>query len=85
MIFTNHVFLQRSQYGIIEGDFALAMSLYHGFELLQLHGLRSLYNYLKGVVSGDKSYGRTRSELTRNADFNELMGQLQEKFDVMNR
>ncbi|KAK7505416.1 hypothetical protein BaRGS_00003161 [Batillaria attramentaria] len=72
--------LPRSQYGVVEGDFALAMSLYHGYELLQLHGLRSLYNFLQGVVSGDKAYGRTRTELMRNADFCTIMDILRDKF-----
>ncbi|KAJ8308327.1 hypothetical protein KUTeg_013201 [Tegillarca granosa] len=72
--------VQRSQFGMIEGDFALAMSLFHGYELLQLHGLRSLYNFLDGIVSGDKGHGRTRTELMKNADFNSLMEMLQEKF-----
>ena len=62
--------LSRAHYGSVEGDFALAMSLYHGYELLQRHGLRSLYNFLEGLVSGDnKGCGRTRSELLRNMDF----------------
>ncbi|XP_076442631.1 Fanconi anemia group M protein-like [Babylonia areolata] len=72
--------LPRSQYGIVEGDFALAMSLYHGFELLQLHGLRSLHNFLEGIVNGTKSYGRTRTELMKNADFNEVKEILNAKF-----
>ena len=62
--------LSRAHYGSVEGDFALAMSLYHGYELLQRHGLRSLYNFLEGLVAGDnKGCGRTRSELLRNVDF----------------
>jgi len=62
--------LSRMQYGLVEGDFALAMSLYHGYELLQRHGLRSLYNFLEGLVAGDnKGCSRTRSELLRNVDF----------------
>ena len=69
----------------MEGDFALAMSLYHGFELLQLHGSRSLYNFLEGILTGDKGYGRTRTELTRNADFNELMGLLAGKYTAPER
>ncbi|BFZ07881.1 hypothetical protein BsWGS_10920 [Bradybaena similaris] len=72
--------LQKVQYGNIEADFAMAISLYHGFELLQLHGLRSLYNYLTGIIVGDKGYGRTRSELLRNADFNDIMDNLRQKF-----
>ncbi|VDI57127.1 fanconi anemia group M protein [Mytilus galloprovincialis] len=72
--------LQRNNYGMVEGDFALALSLYHGFELLQLHGSRSLFNYLDGILHGDKGYGRTKTELLRNHDFNELMDLLREKF-----
>ena len=72
--------LQQSQYGVVEGDFALAMSLYHGLELLQLHGQRSLYNFLDGIVNGEKSYGRTRTELMRNQNFTDLMQTLAEKF-----
>lgn len=73
------IYFQRNNYGSIEGDFALAMSLFHGFELLQLHGSRSLYNYLNGILHGDKGYNRTRTELTRNLDFNDLMDDLREK------
>jgi len=63
--------LSRTHYGSVEGDFALALSLYHGFELLQRHGLRSLYNFLEGLVAAgnNKGSGRTRSELLRNTDF----------------
>lgn len=71
---------QQAQYGNIEADFAMAISLYHGFELLQLHGLRSLYNFMTGIIAGEKGYGRTRSELLRNADFNDIMETLREKF-----
>ena len=68
---------------MVEGDFALGISLYHGLELLQLHGLRSLYSYLEGVVSGDKGYARTRTELTRNADFAELLDALRDNFQLV--
>ncbi|XP_052770276.1 Fanconi anemia group M protein-like [Mya arenaria] len=72
--------LPRTQYGVVEGDFALAMSLYHGYELLQLHGSRSLYNFLEGILTGEKSYGRTRTELMRNGDFVSLMEMLASKY-----
>ena len=65
---------------MVEADYALAMSLYHGFELLQLHGSRSLYNFLEGILSGDKGHGRTRAELTRNGDFNEIMALLAKRY-----
>lgn len=56
------------------------MSLYHGYDLLLLHGLRSLHSFLHGIVNGEKGYGRTRTELMRNKDFTELMDLLQEKY-----
>ncbi|XP_048736157.2 Fanconi anemia group M protein-like isoform X2 [Ostrea edulis] len=72
--------LSKTQYGMVEGDFALAISLYHGYELVHLHGLRSLYNFLDGVISGNKGHGRTRTELLKIPDFCDLMNMLQEKF-----
>ncbi|GFO07356.1 ATP-dependent DNA helicase mph1 [Plakobranchus ocellatus] len=72
--------IQPAQKGTVEADFCLAISLYHGYDLLQLHGLRSLYNFLMGIVSGEKGYGRTRAELLRNADFNSIMDRLHNKF-----
>ncbi|XP_061173953.1 Fanconi anemia group M protein-like [Saccostrea echinata] len=75
--------LPRSQYGIVEGDFALAISLYHGYELVQLHGLRSLYNFLDGTINGEKGHGRTRTELMKIPDFGDLMNMLCEKFGKM--
>lgn len=40
--------------GIIEGDFALCISLYHGYELLLQMGIRSLFIYLWGIMDGAK-------------------------------
>ena len=65
----------------MEGDFALCMSLYHGYELLQLHGLRSLFNFMESLVSGEKGFGRTKAELTRNANFREILEELKAKFE----
>ena len=69
-------------YGTVEGDFQMAMSLYHGFELLQLHGLRSFYNFLLKILNGESGHGRTRNELTRNADFNDITEKLRAKFSA---
>jgi len=76
--------LSKAVYGSVEGDFALAMSLYHGYELLLRHGLRSLYNFLEGLVSGDnKSSGRTRSELLRNMDFVSFLDSLRANYKLV--
>ncbi|XP_064278821.1 Fanconi anemia group M protein isoform X2 [Passer domesticus] len=66
--------------GIIEGDFALCISLYHGYELLLQMGIRSLFIYLWGIMDGSKGLSRTKSELGRNGDFMELYQQLQDMF-----
>ncbi|XP_057882917.1 Fanconi anemia group M protein isoform X1 [Melospiza georgiana] len=66
--------------GIIEGDFALCISLYHGYELLLQMGIRSLFIYLWGIMDGSKGLSRTKSELGRNHDFMELYQQLQDMF-----
>lgn len=37
--------------GQLQGDFSLLISLYHAYELLMGHGLRSFFNFLKGGPS----------------------------------
>nr|XP_009941669.1 PREDICTED: Fanconi anemia group M protein [Opisthocomus hoazin] len=66
--------------GIIEGDFALCISLYHGYELLLQMGLRSLFIYLGGIMDGSKGLTRTKNELGRNEDFMKLYQQLRDLF-----
>lgn len=62
--------------GVIEGDFALAISLYHAYELLQQHGILSFYNFLKEICSGAKGTARGRYELMRHDAFIEMMEDL---------
>ncbi|NXL43856.1 FANCM protein, partial [Podilymbus podiceps] len=66
--------------GIIEGDFALCISLYHGYELLLQMGLRSLFIYLCGIMDGSKGLTRTKNELGHNEDFMKLYQQLRDMF-----
>ncbi|XP_030340798.1 Fanconi anemia group M protein isoform X2 [Strigops habroptila] len=66
--------------GIIEGDFALCISLYHGYELLLQMGIRSLFIYLCGIMDGSKGLSRTKNELGRNEDFMKLYQQLRDMF-----
>ncbi|XP_060031561.1 Fanconi anemia group M protein isoform X2 [Erinaceus europaeus] len=68
------------QQGIIEGEFAICISLYHGYELLQQMGLRSLYLFLCGIMDGTKGVTRTKTELSRNEDFMTLYSQLEGMF-----
>ncbi|XP_047480213.1 uncharacterized protein LOC125032872 [Penaeus chinensis] len=55
--------LPRDRYGVAEGMFALCMTLYHAYELLLQHGIRSFYNFLKGTLGGDKGHSMARGEL----------------------
>ncbi|XP_078418451.1 Fanconi anemia group M protein isoform X2 [Cetorhinus maximus] len=68
------------QRGMVEGDYALCISLYHGYELLLQMGMRSLYNYLEGILDGSKGMTRTRNELCRNTSFMEMYEQLKAMF-----
>ena len=67
--------------GVIEGDFAMAITLYHAYELLIQHGMRSFYHFLKSTMDGTKGQSRARAELAGNPTFHEIMDELKEKFD----
>ncbi|XP_069772457.1 Fanconi anemia group M protein isoform X2 [Narcine bancroftii] len=69
-----------AQRGMVEGDYGLCISLYHGYELLLQMGMRSLYNYLKGILDGSKGMTRVCNELCKNAVFMEMYDQLQAMF-----
>ncbi|XP_042855878.1 Fanconi anemia group M protein-like isoform X2 [Penaeus japonicus] len=73
--------LPRDRYGVAEGMFALCMTLYHAYELLMQHGIRSFYNFLKGTLGGDKGHSMARGELQRNSVFQRLMEDLSKKYD----
>ena len=66
------------QSGALEGDFALAISLYHAYELLQQHGMRSFYQFLSQPgFSGGPS--RAKLELLRGVEFAGIMRSLEER------
>ena len=66
------------QIGAIEGDFALAISLYHAYELLQQHGMRSFYQFLSQPgFSGGPS--KAKMELMRSMEFARIMRSLEER------
>uniref|UniRef100_A0A4W3GS61 FA complementation group M n=1 Tax=Callorhinchus milii TaxID=7868 RepID=A0A4W3GS61_CALMI len=69
-----------AQRGMMEGDFALCISLYHGYELLLQMGTRSLYIYLKGIIDGSKGMIRARNELNKNTNFMMMYQQLDTLF-----
>ncbi|XP_032883240.1 Fanconi anemia group M protein isoform X2 [Amblyraja radiata] len=68
------------QRGMAEGDYALCISLYHGYELLLQMGMRSLYAYLEGIMDGSKGMTRVCNELCRNAVFMEMYEKLKATF-----
>ncbi|XP_028981524.2 Fanconi anemia group M protein [Esox lucius] len=73
--------LTAAQLGALEGDFALCISLYHGYELLLQMGLRSLFQFVRGIMNGDKEMSRARSELQRNATFMNLYLEMETTFE----
>nr|XP_034991434.1 Fanconi anemia group M protein isoform X1 [Zootoca vivipara] len=75
-----NAYIKGMQQGAIEGDFALCISLYHGYELLLQMGMRSLYIFLCGIMDGSKGMTRTKNELGRNEDFMMLYSQLENMF-----
>ncbi|XP_041927381.1 Fanconi anemia group M protein isoform X5 [Alosa sapidissima] len=72
--------VQGAQHGAIEGDFALSISLYHGYELLMQMGLRSLFLFIQGIMGGAKETSRARNELQRNIDFMDLYKEMEAMF-----
>ncbi|EDV24097.1 uncharacterized protein TRIADDRAFT_26257 [Trichoplax adhaerens] len=70
-----------TQRGSIEGDFALAISLYHAYELLIQQGMKSFYQFAKGIVDNSKSTSKVRGNLAKNRIFIEIMDELNFKFN----
>ncbi|XP_068194449.1 Fanconi anemia group M protein [Antennarius striatus] len=66
--------------GMLEGDFALCISLYHGYELLIQMGLRSLFFYFQGIMDGSREMSRARNELQRTPNFMELYHEMEAMF-----
>ncbi|MCJ8737138.1 hypothetical protein PDJAM_G00020340 [Pangasius djambal] len=72
--------LMGAQHGALEGDFALCISLYHGYELLQQMGLRSLFLFTQNIMSGAKESSRARNELQRSPVFMDLYREMEAMF-----
>ncbi|KAK2843130.1 hypothetical protein Q7C36_011345 [Tachysurus vachellii] len=72
--------LMGAQHGALEGDFALCISLYHGYELLQQMGLRSLFFFIQNIMSGSKETSRARNELQRSPVFMDLYREMEALF-----
>nr|XP_054597628.1 Fanconi anemia group M protein isoform X1 [Nothobranchius furzeri] len=68
------------QLGMLEGDFALCISLYHGYELLMQMGLRSLFFYVQGIMDGSREMSRAKNELQRTPMFMDLYHEMETVF-----
>ncbi|KAK7141824.1 hypothetical protein R3I94_011495 [Phoxinus phoxinus] len=77
--------VQGPQQGPIEGDFALCISLYHGYELLQQMGIRSLFLFIQNIFSGPKESSRARNELQRSPVFMDLYREMETMFATSSR
>nr|XP_043903521.1 Fanconi anemia group M protein isoform X1 [Solea senegalensis] len=72
--------IKGAQLGMLEGDFALCISLYHGYELLMQMGLRSLFFYIQGIMDGSREMSRARNELQRTPVFMDLYCEMEAMF-----
>ncbi|XP_051723833.1 Fanconi anemia group M protein-like isoform X3 [Ctenopharyngodon idella] len=77
--------VQGPQQGPIEGDFALCISLYHGYELLQQMGVRSLFLFIQNIFSGPKESSRMKNELQRCPVFMDLYREMETMFATSSR
>ncbi|KAG7466449.1 hypothetical protein MATL_G00164880 [Megalops atlanticus] len=75
-----HPHIMGAQQGMLEGDFALCISLYHGYELLLQMGLRSLFLFVQGIMDGTKEMARARNELQRCKEFMDLYQEMEALF-----
>ena len=76
----------KAKAGMVEGDFALCITLTHALELLQLHGIRGFYNFLASktdpVSEGGQDgahHNRTRTEMQKIPEFRRMMDELKPK------
>ncbi len=68
----------------MEGDFALAISLFHAYELLQLHGMRSFYQFLRTTFSAGSASNQSmaKRDVIRSPIFNNIMRELTNNFQA---
>ena len=66
------------QPGTVEGDFASAISLFHAYELLQLHGMKSFYQFLTTTFTAGGQQSKAKAEILRNPQFGNILKRLRE-------
>ncbi|TRY61353.1 hypothetical protein TCAL_01790 [Tigriopus californicus] len=72
--------VDRTTQGVVEGDFASAISLYHAYELLLQHGMRTFFNFLTKSMDEQTGNRRLRYELNRLPVWHEISSAMTEKF-----
>lgn len=70
--------MDRKMSGVVEKNFAVLISLYHAFEVLQKHGISPFHGYLSVLIRQDEKGqavkgANFRNELIANAGFMEMM------------
>uniref|UniRef100_A0A2K5Z5I2 FA complementation group M n=1 Tax=Mandrillus leucophaeus TaxID=9568 RepID=A0A2K5Z5I2_MANLE len=80
-------YIQGIQQGVIEGEFAICISLYHGYELLQQMGMRSLYFFLCGIMDGTKAENTSekKRDETRVMIFSSFRDSVQEIAEMLSQ
>ena len=67
------------QPGTVEGDFASAISLFHAYELLQLHGMKSFYQFLTTTFTAGGQQSKAKAEILRSPQFGNILKGLKER------
>ena len=67
------------QSGSVQSDFALSISLYHAYELLLQHGLRSFHQFLTTTFTEGGVQSRAKMEVLRAPEFIEMLRRLSER------
>ncbi|TGZ70613.1 hypothetical protein CRM22_003107 [Opisthorchis felineus] len=76
----NAVQLSSIDAGAVQCDFGSVICLLHAMELLDQHGLRPLYQYLGGVLNGQRASASVRAEMMRLSGVEQLWSDLVARF-----
>ncbi|PNF37733.1 hypothetical protein B7P43_G11459, partial [Cryptotermes secundus] len=71
--------IPRGQFGIIEANFAVYITLLHSLELLSLYGLRSFLKFLQGVLHENRGKAVVHTYLKNDGELEKLLDELREK------
>lgn len=69
-----------SNKGMVEADFATLISLYHAYDQLLIHGMRSFFRFMTKETEEDRNAKRIRAELGRIPQWRDILAHLTEKF-----